>query len=224
MASRKRRWWPLAALSFFAILCGWVMLDLAVPVRGSLREFDSHAVARMETAMWRSYYGHHSVRLFRELAELLRTQYHLPFWRSQAGAYRAAKAAVVFQRGHNRGEYERALPDLEAFYRLIRAASGAPFDAGKAARLELDWWIVHRERAARDPGDLERALATLQAEIYGDPAARFEDHARARAEAMLLRDARAGAGAVSEADWTRIGELLDTSWTSLRVAVAHRGQ
>ena len=224
MASRKRRWWLIAILSLFAILCGWVVRDLAVPVRGSLREFDSHAVARMETAMWRSYYGHHTVRLFRELAELLRTQYHLPFWRSQVGAYRAAKAAVVFQRGHNRGEYERALPDLEAFYRLIRAASDTPFDAGKAARLELEWWIVHRERAARDPADLERALGTLQAEIYGEPAAHFADHARARAEAMLLRDVRAEAGAVGEADWTRIGELLDTSWTSLRVAVARRGQ
>jgi hypothetical protein len=36
---------------------------------------------------------------------------------------------------------------------------------------------------------------------------------------MLLRDSAAEAGTVSEADWTRIGELLDRSWSTLREAL-----
>jgi len=203
---RSKKW--IAALALCAALIGWVVWDLAAPARGNLYEFDAHAVARMETAMWRSYYDHHSVRLFGELATLLRTQYHLSFWGSWLGAYHAARAAVVFQRGHERSDYERVLPDLVAFYKLIRGASDIPFDVNRASRLELEWWIIHRQRGA----DLPRALADLQAEIYQVPAERFALHAQARADAMLLRDAGG--------DWQRIGALLDTSWSALRAAVA----
>jgi hypothetical protein len=72
---------------------------------------------------------------------------------------------------------------------------------------------VHRER----PPDLPSALAALQAEIYGLPAKKFLEHARLRAQAMDLRDGK-GAG-ISEADWQRIGDLLDASWKSLHGAV-----
>ncbi len=209
----------IAALLPAALLL-WIALDLTVPVHGHLRQFDAHAVARLETDMWRSYYDHRALRLFSGLATLLRTQYHLPLWRSYLGAWHAARAAVVFQRGLGRGDYFRALPDIRAFYRLIRRGSDVPFDVDQVARLELEWWIVHRESARHPAGDLERALADLQAALYREPADRFERHAGARAQAMRLRDARAAAGAVSPADWQRIGRLLDASWYSLRTAVA----
>jgi hypothetical protein len=205
-----------SALLLIAALLVWDAWDLAAPVHSDLRDFDAHAVARMETGMWRSYYDHRRVALFSELATLLRTQYHLPFWRSWVGAYHGARAAVVFQRGRERADYEQALPDLRSFYKPIRAASNIPFDTEIAARLELEWWIDHRRRAAT----LRPSLAALQAEIYQLPANRFVEHADARAEAMLLRDARAEAGDMNDADWARIGALLDTSWTGLKNAVA----
>jgi hypothetical protein len=95
-----------------------------------------------------------------------------------------------------------------------------PFDVEKSARLELAWWIVHRERDRHDPGDLERALADLQAEIYQCPKDRLAGHAKARADAMLIRDARAAAGGVTEPDWESIGTLLAASWVSLQTAVS----
>jgi len=203
-----------------ALLCTWIVSDLSGGGRHDLADFDPHAVARLETAMWRSYYAHERVRLFAELSELLRAQYHLGFWGSCVGAYHAARAAVVFQGGHGRAEYERALPDLQSFYRLIRKGSSEPFQVDDVARRELEWWIVHRERARHQPRDLERALASLQAGVYRQPEAAFADHARARAEAMVLCDAGNEAGFVSEEDWMRIGILLDRSWSSLRASVS----
>jgi hypothetical protein len=105
----------------------------------------------------------------------------------------------------------------------VRAAGGAaarpvPADAARAARLELDWWIVHRETAeqARGPGDLERALAELAAELYQVPAERLGVHAGRRAEAMTIRDRRAQEpGGVAEADWDRIQSLLRLAWRAL---------
>ena len=215
---RRRRWMKYGAV-LIVVLLAWAAFDLYAPRRTSLREFDADEVARLETAMWRSYYSRQRVKLFGEAAELLRTQYRLPLLRSNAVAYRAAKAAFVFKDGHSRADYERALPDLVSFYQSIRAVSDTDFDVERAARLELEWWIVHRERASHAPGDLANALAALAAEIYRVPAERLSEHARARADAMSIRDDKAAAGGVTEADWSRIDALLRASWQSLHKAV-----
>ena len=114
---------------------------------------------------------------------------------------------------------EKALPDLVKFYAAIREMSDLPFNVQRAARLELEWWIIHRERERHSPSDLERALAELQAEIYQAPLDRVMEHGRLRAEAMNIRDTKAASGGVREEDWARIDELLRQSWRSLSQAV-----
>lgn len=201
------------------VLIGGVIFDLYYPRTNRMREFDPDEVARLETAMWRSYYEKQQVRLFNQLTELLRSQYHMPLVRSNQAAYYAANAAFVFKKGGERKDYEKALPDLIKFYAEIRKLSDIPFDVDRVARLELEWWIIHRQRAEHKPGDLEKALAELQAEIYRVPLERMMEHGRLRAEAMTIRDTKAEAGGVSEADWAKINELLKESWRSLQKAV-----
>lgn len=216
--SRLKR--ALLAFAFLlAALAAWVAFDFYSPRRTSLRDFDPDEVARLETAMWRSYYSRERLRLFLQLAELMRTQYRMPFWRSNAAAFRAAKAAFVFKDGRTRTDYERALPDLLDFYHSIRDISDTDFDVDRTARLELEWWIVHRERKRHAPGDLERALAALAAELYRVPAERLSEHARLRAAAMLIRDDTAEQGGTTEEGWKKIDELLHQSWRSLHQAV-----
>jgi hypothetical protein len=215
---RRRRLLAYGAV-FIILLAAWMAYDLYSPRQTSMRQFDADEVARLDTAMWRSYYSRERARMFWQLGELLRTQYRLPLWRSNAVAFRAAKAAFVFKDGHSRADYERALPDLVSFYKSIREVSDTDFDVGRAARLELEWWIVHRERREHAAGDLERALADLQAELFRVPAASLAEHARLRAEAMEIRDTKAEQGGVTEEDWRRIDELLHASWRSLHAAV-----
>lgn len=215
---RRRRVLTVASALVFLLLA-WVAYDLYAPRRTPLRDFDPEEVARLETAMWRSYYSRQRVRLFGQMSELLRTQYRLPLWRSNAVAYQAARAAFVFKDGHTRGDYERALPNLVSFYKSIREVSDTDFDPERAARLELEWWIVHRDRAQHAPGDLDGALAALASEIYRVPTERLLEHARLRAEAMEIRDQQAGQGGVTEEDWKRIDDLLHQSWRSLWRAV-----
>lgn len=211
----RRRWWLMPPF----LLLLWMAADFAIPRHSPLTRLDGRKVGDLETDMWKSYYDHHPVKLFGELVQVLREQYHVPFWRACLGAYEAARAAVVFQRGRSRADYELALPPLIEFYSIIRRNSETAFPVYKAARLELEWWIVHRDRAQHPPGDLERLLAQLQSAIYQRPENLFTEHAKARADAMRIRDDRAAAGGVSDADWSQIRQLLDTSWISLQRAV-----
>jgi len=216
--SRRKLVLKILAVVAVAMIC-WVVYDLYGPRNTHLREFDADEVARLETAMWRSYYEKEQFRLFNRLSELLRTQYNMPLVRSNQVAYYAANAAFVFKDGKQQADYEKALPDLIKFYEAVRKISDIPFDVNRASQLELDWWIIHRERAKHPPDDLQRALAELQSEIYRVPVQRLVEHGRLRAEAMTIRDSKAEAGGVSEADWRKIEELLHQSWRSLSSAV-----
>jgi hypothetical protein len=126
----------LLGLAAFPIVGG--SYDLWGPVRSDIRDFDWAEVGRLETAMWRSYYDHQPARLFMRLARTQRTQYHMPVLRSFVAALHGARAAVVFQRGRERSQNERALPDLVRFYRLVRSISNVAFDVDRDAKVELE--------------------------------------------------------------------------------------
>ncbi len=217
-APRRRSLW-LPAIGVSVLVLVWAAIDLWAPRSADIRSFDPGEVARLETSMWRSYYDRQRLELFAELAELLREQYHLSLLGSMVAAQDAARAAFVFKQGGARSDYEQALPGLERFYAAIRRVSNVPFDAERAARLELEWWIVHREQSEEAPHELVNALALLQSEIYQVPVEQLTEHARLRAEAMTIRDQEASQGEVTERDWMRIQELLRASWGSLFAAI-----
>lgn len=209
----------LALLIIVVLLAAWIAFDLYKPHKVDIRQFDADEIARLDTAMWRSYYSRERVRMFSELTEVLEKQYKLPFWRRQLMAFYAAKSAFVFKDGKSRADYEKALPALEKFYSEIRDISTTDFDVKRAAQLELEWWIVHRERKKYQEGDLANALADAASALYNAPKEKFLEYGRFRAEAMKIRDTRAESGGVSEEDWQKIDELLHQSWRSLHNAL-----
>ncbi|WP_080054568.1 hypothetical protein [Spirosoma aerolatum] len=206
------------ALVVLVLLIGWVLVDVYRPFKVDLRHFDPADVARLDTDMWRSYYERHPLRLFWQSAELVRRQVHAPFWRSFVIAYHAAKAAFVFKDGKSRADYNRALPDLEAFYGAISAISKQPFNIDQTARHELEWWIIRREREHYPPVEWARLQAQTVANLYQIPVDRCAEYGRLRTEAMLFRDHQGEA--ITEADWQKIQNLLNQAWRSLAKAVS----
>lgn len=209
----------IGLLFIIVAVAGWAAIDIYRPLKVDIRAFDPNEVARLDTAMWRSYYSRQRFRLFREATELLEKQYHLPFWRRQLVAYYAARSAFVFKDGNSRADYEKALPDLKKFYAEIKDISTTDFDVDQATRLELEWWIVHRQRAEHNEGDLAKALADAAAAVYNVPAEQLMEYGDLRARAMEIRDDQAAAGGVTDEDWQRIDDLLHGSWRSLHQAV-----
>ena len=169
--------------------------------------------------MWRSYYERRPARLFWQLTESLRAQFQLGLVRSVPTAYQAAKAAFVFKDGRTRADYAKALPPLERYFASINRVAAQPFDVDRAARDELEWWIIRREPATHSTADWERLIAEVGGNLYHEVPARLAEYARLRVAAMVLRD-RQGT-AITEQDWQRITELLEASWDSLATVFRH---
>lgn len=205
----KRIIFPVVCL----LLIGWILFDVYYPRTHDLREFDPKGVAQLDAAMWRSYYEKKPLKLFWQSAKLLRQQVKAPFWRSFGISYHAAKAAFVFKEGKNRHDYDSALPDLEAFYEGINALSDRSFDAKKAARRELEWWIIRRYREQHPPEEWAELQAQIAAEIYRVPVEKCRKYGRIRTEAMFFRDQKGDT--ITEADWQHVNDLLLISWSSL---------
>lgn len=122
---------------------------------------------------------------------------------------------LFFKKGTTRAEYERALPDLIHYYMFLHDVSTTPFDVNRAANLELEWWIVHRQRTQHQPGDLDSAVAESAAEFYRVPTEKLLDYGHDRSEAMTIRDSTAEQGGVTEENWKSIESLLRRAYRSL---------
>lgn len=202
----------------------WVLTDLFIPRKHDIRQFDPAEVARLETTMWRSYYDKNPVLLFWQLAGGLRQQFHATFWRSFGLAFQATRAAFVFKQGQSTADYQRALPILVDYYQSIQELSSVSFDTRRVAALELNWWIVHRQRNRYTYANLAGALAQTSAALYSQPVDRFITYAQLRADAMKLCD-EAGQlpNGAKAADWNRIQTALDRAWGTLHTVVQQPG-
>ena len=218
--ARPHRWLRWTAVILITGLVIYAAIDLFWYPQQDLRRFDSIAMGTLETEMWRSYYDRQPVQLYFQLAKMLRTQFGFPLLRSHLVAYHAADAAFVFKDGQQRSDYEKALPALQSYYRAIRNIGNIPFDVQKATQLELEWWIVHRQRDQHSRSALDTACANAAAEVYQVLPDSTLEHGTLRAEAMVIRDSGAASGGVSEDDWRRIESLLQTCYRSLQRVVS----
>ncbi len=201
-------------LSFIALLLFLgLLLDLKLPIKHDFKQFNPVQVGTLDAAMWRSYYEHKPIKLFFQLSSLMRNQFHAPYMRSFLLAYYSARAAFIFKEGHNRKDYQRALPHLYKYFNTLNALAKDTFDINKLSRLELEWWIIRREDYTHTPEDW-KILLGLQGEVmHHIPASRFGTYADQRVRAMSLRDSKGTT--ITEEDWEEIQKLCVEAWTSL---------
>ena len=159
-----------------------------------------------------SYYDRR-LPLFGQLVALLQGQFHLQPLRAVALAGLAARAP-------RSSRWARATTTTGApspTWSATTPASGrqrGPLRPAAGGRAGTEWWIVHREYVLHPPGDLERALADLAAELYQVPAERLWAHAPP-GRGMTIRDHAANEVGVLEDDWDRIEAVLWVAWKAL---------
>ena len=202
------------------LLIIWIATDLFYPVKRNINNINAEETARMDAAMWRSYYEKKPLKLFFQSAKLMRKEFRFPFWRSHRVAYYAAKAAFVFKAGQNRNDYKKALPYLKRYYNLINDISATKFNIDSASKTELEWWIVRRDRDQHPPAEWESWLAATASVMYHLPVDSFRDYANLRVKAMLLRDEKGNT--ITEEDWQKIREILLQAWQSFSNTLKHK--
>jgi hypothetical protein len=116
---------------------------------------------------------------------------------------------------------------MRRFYGLLRISYGEPRDVAEAARREVDWWAVHRERQHAG-GDLDGddelvdSLVALYTFLYGEPEAAVRPAAVYRTEAMDLSDQWVAEGCPPDSPLlAREHAALVRSYAALLAAVHH---
>ena len=152
--------------------------------------FDPVLVGGRELDAWVAYYRHDWLRLMVASVGLVRVGFGMGWWHTTAAAWH------VFRANRHWAPYPDNDPDaarrsMTRFYALVAATGGVSIDAAHAARLEVSWWELHRQRQHRrlaDDSQLESALADLYAYAYGVPRDAMLEAARWRVMAMDLSD------------------------------------
>jgi hypothetical protein len=187
-----------------------------IPRHADLTRFDPDEMARRETAMWRHYYDKRYLPLVFELYETARREQGFSPLDSARIALAAARAAKAFQPTTSRAEAEAALPYLIDYFRLLAHAAPATVDVEDAARTELAWWQARREAVpAEQYGPIIARVSTL---LYGIDNADIRRGGLIRAQAMDYRDAHAAD--MTEADWAKIEQQLQSAYGLLKKAIS----
>ena len=160
------------------------------PVK-ALRSFDPRLVGGLECSAWVTYYRREWLKFLIAAIRLTRHTFGLPWPQTLLGAWLVLRANQLWAPFPD-NDPDGARRAMERFYRLVKERHGEAFNPSEAARLEVEWWRVHREHQHSDEGDGEGplidALAALYAYVYGVPAESVRLAAEQRALAMRYSD------------------------------------
>jgi hypothetical protein len=157
---------------------------------GRLRTFDPSRVAGLECAAWVAYYQRRWLRFLAAAVGLMRAGLGMSWPRTVRAAWLVLRAIQLWAPIPG-NDPERARRCMRRFYALVKATYGQPRDPSESARLEIEWWRVHRvaQQAASGVGDeLVDALARLYAFVFGVAESDVRLAAVHRCQAMEISD------------------------------------
>jgi len=192
---------------------------------GRLRSFDPVHVADLEFRAWVGYYRRDWPGVLRASVGLVRAGFGMDWLRCLHGAWLVLRANQLWAPANNDPDGARRY--MRRFYGLVRISCGEPRDVAEAARREVNWWRVHRERqhaAERHDGDdeLVDALVGLYTFLYSEPEAAVRPAAVYRTEAMDLSDQWVAEGCRPDSPLlARERAALVRSYAALLAAVHH---
>jgi hypothetical protein len=184
---------------------------------------DPQHVAQLECALWVAYYRGEWIRFLGTAVFVVRHVFGLP-WLSTVRASWWLRRATQLWAPCPDNDAAAARRAMERFYRLLKQHSGEAFDPAEAARLEVEWWHLHRIHQYSNADGDERALVDALAALYGyafrvpDTAVRLAAEERALAMGYCDQWVRAGCDLQSSLIAQKRAALV-RSYASLAAAV-----
>jgi len=185
-----------------------------------MRTFDPRTVAYYEKESWVAYYQRRWLRLMRMLVALVRSTFGLSSFQAIYAGYLLTRAQIAFAPKDN------AVPVAEEymrrFFAYIQRIHREAFDVAQAARLEVNWWVVHRRLFGNaENQELVDALAQAYAAAYRVDPAQVREAAQHRVQAMVYSDRWVNDGREGNSPLlVREQDELVQSYTALRAAVS----
>jgi hypothetical protein len=197
--------------------------DVMLTMRRESRAFDPVVVGRRECDAWAAYYRHEWTAFLAGAVGMVRAGFGMNWPRTLAAAWYVLRANQAWA-PYPGNDPERARQFMRRFYELVAADGALRPDPTEAARLEVEWWRVHRVHQREDglsEDDLTSALCDLYTHVYGVGVDAVRDAAQHRVVAMRLSDewVASGCDPASELLAPERRELV-ASYTALREAVS----
>jgi len=138
--------------------------------RRSMRSFDPRRLGRPSATPGSATTGARWPTVLSAAVRLVRIGFDLPWPATLYGAFLVLRANQLWAPVPD-NDPDGARATMRRFYSLAACTGGERFDVDEAARLEVEWWRVHRrlQRDApdEDQGVLLDALAARYAHVYG---------------------------------------------------------
>ena len=134
-------------------------------------EIDPGKIAYYEKAGWEAYYDRNWPRAFWLLVQLNRVEFHMSWPQALSAALDTVRASIAFA-PLERSDVPKATAYIEKFYAKAGRSLGQKADAATLARLEMDYWVVHRRLAIARKQDPERRQPGTDDRLIGEPARR----------------------------------------------------
>jgi hypothetical protein len=159
--------------------------------RRSMRSFDPRRIGDAECDAWVDYYLRRWLPMLGALLRMVRHGFGMPWPYTLYGAWLVLRANQLWAPVPD-NDPDGARRTMRRFYVLVARRNRESFDVDEAARLEVEWWRVHRylqrDAPEEDQETLVDALATLYAHVYGVPQETVRTAAAQRAAAARISD------------------------------------
>jgi hypothetical protein len=198
----------------------------AVGAPSRLRSFDASRIADLEYRAWVGYYLRNWPQVLAVSVGLVRSGFGMDWIRTLHGAWLVLRANQLWAPLPDNNP-DGARSCMRRFYALVRLCYGEPANPAEAARLEVDWWRVHRENQystePRGVGDaLVESVTRLYSYLYGEPEDAVRPAAEHRARAMDLSDQWVAEGCRPDSPLLPLEHAaLVRSYAALLAAVHH---
>ncbi len=154
----------------------------------AMRKFDPRKVAYYEKENWVAYYQKRWLRLMIVSVSMVKETFGLNWAQAIYAAYLVARAEIAAA-PFPKNDIELAESYMRRFYALIKRIHATDFDVTEVARLEVNWWVVHRQLFGKSENqELIDALANLYAATFCVSLDCVRDAAYHRAMAMVYSD------------------------------------
>ena len=153
-----------------------------------VRHFDPKKIAHYEKENYVAYYQKAWLKLLRVSVGLVKESFGLSWPQAAYGAYLVARAEIAFA-PFPENDVPKAEAYMTRFYRFIASVHRLDINPQRAAKVEVNWWSVHRRLFGNAQNEeLVQAITDLYAAAYDVEPAVLTDAARLRAQGMLYSD------------------------------------